>query len=122
MAWTLDDNKPIYTQLVEILQMQVVSGLYPAGSKLPSVRELAAEAGVNPNTMQKAFAELEQGGLIITQRTSGRIVTEDKDLIKQTQSQLAKEYIVNFFNMMKELGYASKEIITLVEQISREEI
>ena len=77
MAWNLDADKPIYAQLVEIIQMQIISGQYRAGDRLPSVRELAAEASVNPNTMQKALAELERNGLIYTQRTSGRMVTED---------------------------------------------
>lgn len=116
MAWILDADKPIYSQLVEIIQMQIISGRYKAGNKLPSVRELAAEASVNPNTMQKAFAELERNGLIITQRTSGRTVTEDIELIKQTQAQLAEEYIRNFFRIMKELGYTEEEILKLIEK------
>lgn len=116
MAWILDADKPIYSQLVEIIQMQIISGRYKAGDKLPSVRELAAEASVNPNTMQKAFAELERNGLIITQRTSGRTVTEDIELIKQTQAQLAEEYIKNFFRVMKELGYTEEEILKLIEK------
>ena len=82
MAWDLDADRPIYAQLVERIQMQIVSGQYPAGGKLPSVRELAAVAAVNPNTMQKAFAELERSGLIITQRTNGRTVTEDQQKIR----------------------------------------
>lgn len=121
MAWNLDADKPIYTQLVEIIQMQIISGKYKAGDRLPSVRELAAEASVNPNTMQKALAELERYGLIITQRTSGRTVTEDTELIKQTQAQLADEYIKNFFRIMKELGYSQDEIILLIKCVTEEE-
>ena len=79
MAWNLDSDRPIYAQLLERIELQIVSGTYGPGDKLPSVRELAAEASVNPNTMQKAFAELERSGLIVTKRTSGRFVTEDKD-------------------------------------------
>ena len=111
MAWNLDADKPIYAQLVEIIQMQIISGQYRAGDRLPSVRELAAEASVNPNTMQKALAELERNGLIYTQRTSGRMVTEDNTLIRQTRTQLADEYIRNFFRIMKKLGYSEEEII-----------
>lgn len=122
MAWNLDADKPIYTQLVEIIQMQIVSGQYKPGDKLPSVRELAAQAGVNPNTMQKALAELERNGLVMTQRTSGRTVTEDIELIKETQAQLASEYIKGFFRMMKELGYSDAEIITLIEKAAKEEV
>ncbi len=122
MAWILNADKPIYTQLVEIIQMQIISGQYKAGDRLPSVRELAAEASVNPNTMQRAFAELEKSGLIITQRTSGRTVTEDTELIKQTQSQLADEYIKSFFRMMKELGYTENEIKDLIDEKAGEEV
>ena len=90
MAWDLDNGRPIYAQLVERIQMQIVSGLYPPGSRLPSVRELAAVAAVNPNTMQKAFAELERSGLIVTQRTNGRTVTEDAELIRDIRAGLAQ--------------------------------
>lgn len=120
MAWLLNSDRPIYLQLVEIIQMQIVSGLYKPGDRLPSVRELAAEASVNPNTMQKAFAELERSGLIITQRTSGRIVTEDKEMIKSIQLELAKESIREFFKRMEELGYEKEEIVALTEAAAKE--
>lgn len=120
MAWNLDSDRPIYTQIVEKIQMQIVSGFYQPGDKLPSVRDLAAEASVNPNTMQKAFAELERNGLIITQRTSGRTVTEDKEMIKGIQLELAKESIKDFFERMKRLGYDKAEIIALIEAASDE--
>lgn len=121
MAWNLSADKPIYSQLVEIIQIQITSGKYKAGDRLPSVRELAAEASVNPNTMQKALAELERNALIITQRTSGRIVTEDTELIRQTQANLADEYIKNFFRAMKELGYSAADILLLVQKTVNEE-
>lgn len=121
MAWNLSADKPIYSQLVEIIQLQIISGRYKAGDRLPSVRELAAEASVNPNTMQKALAELERNALIITQRTSGRIVTEDTELIQKTQSTLADEYIKNFFNAMKELGYSAGEILQLIQKAAEKE-
>ena len=95
MAWNLDSDRPIYAQLLERIQLQIVSGTYGPGDKLPSVRELAAEASVNPNTMQKAFAELERSGLIVTKRTSGRFVTEDKDMITQIRTQLTHEGTIN---------------------------
>ena len=90
MAWNLEDGRPIYAQLVERLQVRIVSGRYGPGERLPSVRELAAEASVNPNTMQKAFAELEKSGLILTQRTNGRTVTEDEALIQRSRQRLAE--------------------------------
>ena len=114
MAWDLDADRPIYAQLVERIQMQIVSGQYPAGGKLPSVRELAAVAAVNPNTMQKAFAELERSGLIITQRTNGRTVTEDQQKIRSIKEALAQEHVNNFFTKMKELGYTEQEAIELL--------
>lgn len=115
MPWTFDNERPIYAQLLERLQMQIVSGVYQPGDKLPSVRELAAIANVNPNTMQKAFAELERSGLIITQRTSGRTVTEDISMIKEVQKELAASHINNFFMKMKELGFSQEEIKQLIE-------
>ena len=116
MAWDLDADRPIYAQLVERIQMQIVSGQYPAGGKLPSVRELAAVAAVNPNTMQKAFAELERSGLIITQRTNGRTVTEDQQKIRDIKEALAQEHVNNFFTKMKELGYTEQEAVELLKE------
>ena len=78
MAWDLKSDRPIYSQLIEQIQLKIVSGVYPAGSKLPSVRDMASDASVNPNTMQRALAELENEGLLYSQRTNGRFVTEDE--------------------------------------------
>lgn len=119
MAWNLDSDRPIYAQIVEKLQMQIVSGYYRPGDKLPSVRDLATQACVNPNTMQKAFSELERSGLILTQRTSGRFVTEDIDMIKQVQNTLAKEQIKEFMEKMRELGFDREEIIKLLEALTK---
>jgi len=116
MAWELDADRPIYAQLVERIQMQIVSGYYQPGGKLPSVRELAAVAAVNPNTMQKAFAELERNGLIITQRTNGRTVTEDAELIRNLKASLAEEHVDNYFVKMKELGYLRREAVELLQK------
>ena len=116
MAWNLDSDRPIYAQLLERIQRQIVSGRYRPGDKLPSVRELAAEASVNPNTMQKAFAELERSGLIITRRTSGRFVTEDTQMIAQIRTSLAKEEILSFLARMKGLGFETQDIIRILSQ------
>lgn len=115
MAWELDNDRPIYAQLVERIQMQIVSGYYQPGGKLPSVRELASVAAVNPNTMQKAFVELERSGLIITQRTNGRNVTEDEELIQNIKQGMAREHMELFFSKMKELGYTGEEIRALID-------
>lgn len=116
MAWEFGTDRPIYSQLVERLQMQIVSGQYPPGGKLPSVRDLAAMAAVNPNTMQKAFAELERSGLIVTQRTNGRIVTEDVQRIQDIRAGMAKEQVDTFFTRMQELGYAEAETLELLNE------
>ena len=116
MAWNLDSDRPIYLQLVERLQLQIVSGQYPKGAKLPSVRELAAEAAVNPNTLQKAFAELERSGLVNTQRTSGRNVTEDEALIEELRRKLAKESAGEYRDRMQKLGYAGEDAIEFLRQ------
>ena len=116
MAWELDSDRPLYAQLVERIQTEIVSGYYPPGGKLPSVRELASVAAVNPNTMQKAFAELERSGLIVTQRTNGRTVTEDVEKINMIRQKLADEHVESFFGKMKVLGYTKKEVIQLVDK------
>lgn len=114
MAWNLDTDRPIYAQLIERIKTQIVSGKYAPGERLPSVRELAAAAAVNPNTMQKAFAELERTGLVITQRTNGRTVTEDVKLIGDIRVELAGDQVNIFFSGMRELGYTEKETSDLI--------
>ena len=121
MAWDLSNDRPIYAQIVEIIQIRIISGRYPAGEKLPSVRELAAEAGVNPNTMQKAFMELERSGLITTMRTSGRVVTEDKTMIREVKEQIAKQEIESFFKKMREIGFSQEETLDLAKSVYKEE-
>lgn len=105
MAWNLDGDRPIYIQLVEILQSKIIAGEYKPGEKLPSVREFAAEAGANPNTVQRAFANLEQMGLIVTMRTNGRTVADNPDIIRQHGKELADAEVEQFFVRMQELGY-----------------
>ena len=122
MAWNLNSDRPIYAQIRERIQMQIVSGVYQPGTKIPSVRELAAEAGVNPNTMQKALAELERSGLVTTQRTSGRVVTEDLNMIKETRNQLAGEQVKDFVRRMRELGFDREDIIDLLRKETGGEI
>ena len=93
MNWNLSGDKPIWMQLHEQLTQRIATGIYPKGSRMPAVRELAAEAGVNPNTMQRALAQLETDGLVITNRTSGRTVTEDGAVLSQIWMRLATEKI-----------------------------
>lgn len=113
MAWDLDGDRPIYVQLVEILQSKIIAGEYKPGEKLPSVRDLAAEAGVNPNTMQRAFANLEQMGLIVTVRTNGRTVADNPGIISQKEKELADICVEQFFVKMEEIGYERREALAL---------
>ena len=115
MDWNLTNDRPIYLQLEEIMMQAIASGQYPAGSRLPAVRELAAEAGVNPNTMQRALQQLEREGLVFTQRSSGRFITEDTAAIGEAKRTLARQHIEQFMASMKKLGYTREEIIALLE-------
>ena len=115
------DSRPIYAQLMEQIELRIVSGMYPPGSKLPSVREMAAEAAVNPNTMQKALSELERKGLLYTQRTAGRFITEDEAMIAQTKQGMAQELIHEFMEKMQSLGYSQPETVQLLTAITKEE-
>ena len=115
MSWTVSGDKPIYTQLVERLQMRIVTGEYPPGARLASVRDLAAEAAVNPNTMQRALSELENTGLVYAQRTAGRFVTEDAEKIAALRESLGRDKVRRFLAEMRELGYKRAEAAALVE-------
>ena len=121
MPWNLDSSRPIYLQIIERVQMDIITGRYQPGDKLPSVRDLAQEAAVNPNTMQKALSELERSGLIYSQRTSGRFITEDKELIHQMQKELAAAEVSAFVAHMKQLGITPEEIRQLLAKTMEEE-
>lgn len=120
MEWQIDNNKPVYIQLVEQLKMKIISGEIELDSKLDSVRNLAAEAMVNPNTMQKALAELERQGFVYSKRTSGRFVTDNKALIDQERKNLVKESVKASLETLINLGYTDEEIIKLIEEILKE--
>ena len=121
MPWNLKSDRPIYTQLMEQIQIMIASGIFPAGSKLPPVRELAAEAAVNPNTMQRALLQLESNGLIYSQRTSGRFVTEDEGKIMQIKNSLAADLVHKFLFKMNQLGYDGQHTKELLEKVMGEE-
>ena len=117
--WKITSDRPIYLQLTEQIVQRIVSGQYPTASRLPSVRELAVEAGVNPNTMQRAFAELEREGLVTTNRTAGRIVTEDKEMIENIRGQLAAQKIEEFLEGMQLLGFTGPQAAKLLTQYAQ---
>ena len=104
MNYIFDNERPIYIQLVEIIRIEIVSGKFKKGQRMPSVRELALIMKVNPNTMQKALAELENEQLIYAERTNEKYVTEDEELIEKIKRKLAKEIIDNYLNNMKKIG------------------
>lgn len=121
MSWTLDNDRPIYLQLMERIQRDIIAGVYQPGDKLPSVRDLALEAAVNPNTMQKTLSELERSGLVYSQRTSGRFITEDTEMLTQMKKELATEHIQEFFQKMEQLGFSRAELLTLVTKAAEGE-
>ena len=121
MEWTFSADLPIYSQLVAQIKLAIVSGVYLPGERLAPVRELAMEAGVNPNTMQRALQELEREGMVYTQRTSGRFVTEDTKVIESAKKQLAEDQIKDFLEQMGRLGYPKEEILSLLKASIEEE-
>ena len=116
MKWQFSNDAPIYAQLIAQIKVGIVSGAFPPGERLPSVRDLATEAGVNPNTMQRALTELERDGLVYSQRTAGRFVTEDRAMIEQTKKALAECHIKQFLEAMDQLGFQRDEVSSLLRQ------
>lgn len=117
MNYIFDNDRPIYIQLVEKLTIEIVSGKLKPGERLPSVRELALIARVNPNTMQKALVELENERLVYTERTNGKFVTQDGKLIGKMKKELAKEKVNNYLNDMKNIGITYEESITYLQEL-----
>ena len=120
MSWNLDSSRPIYTQIVERIQLDIIAGKYQPGARLPSVLDFASEAGVNPNTMQKALAELEREDLVHSERTSGRFITEDTAMIEKMREELATTKIRDFFEKMQQMGFDTEKTIALIERIMKE--
>ena len=116
MKWEIDESMPIHNQLVNEIIRRVVVGEYLSGQRIPSVRELSLEAKVNPNTMQKALLELEERGIIYTQRTSGKFITEDKEIIKKLKTDISDDAVKKFIKEMNNLGYTKNEIINILRK------
>ncbi len=116
MDWKLDDGRPIWPQLSQQLARRIIAGVYPPGSRLPSVRELAAEAGVNPNTMQRALAQLEQEGLAKADRTAGRLVTQDRQILESVRLREAQAVIQGYYEAMSALGYSRERAAELLKE------
>ena len=111
MNFIFDNDRPIYIQLVDQLKEYIVSGKFKAGEKLPSVREFAMQIKVNPNTVQKALAEIENQQLIYTERTNGKFVTTDVELIENMRKGLAREFVKNYLKEMQDIGLTHKDAV-----------
>ena len=120
MEWKFRSDLPIYSQLVEQIKLGIVSGNLLPGERLMSVRDMATEAGVNPNTMQRALQELERDGMVYSQRTGGRFVTENMQVIERAKKKFAEEQIRSFLEAMKKLGYQREEILALLKEKEEE--
>ena len=114
MGWSFQNDLPIYTQLVDAIKFSIVSGELLPGARMSTVRDLALEAGVNPNTMQRALQQLEREGLVYSQRSSGRFVTEDVSAIDRARSAQAAEYVRRYRDSMRSLGFTEEEMRALL--------
>lgn len=121
MSWKLNPHRPVYVQPIERITTDIIAGIYLPGSKLPSVRDLAQTAGVNPNTMQKALSEMERTNLVYSQRTSGRFITEDLSMIDSLKTELASEQVKEFLEKWKKIGLSKEDIIGPIQKVSEEE-
>ena len=116
MEWKLDDSRPIWPQLKEQLIIAIVAGRFQMGGSFPTVRELAEDAGVNRNTMQRALSELEHDGFVLTNRTAGRTVTTDEGLVARMKEQIAMQNIEKFIREMEAIGYDADDIVKMIQE------
>ena len=116
MTWKFDNSKPIYIQIADKIEMMILSGEYKSGDSLPSVRDFAVQASVNPNTMQRAMQELEARGLIFVQRAVGRLVTEDKAVIEKCLNEKVKSITLNYLNEIKALNIKKDDAVKILNE------
>lgn len=121
MDFRFTNDKPIYLQIMDRIKLGILSGEFPKGSKLASVRDLAVSASVNPNTMQKALFELERLGFVRTERTAGRFITDDEQMIEAMKNERARDEITAFLQKMAALGFDSSHTIDLIQQTQHTE-
>lgn len=120
MAWSFSTDRAVYLQIAERIKKSVLSGVYPPGGQIPSVRQLAMEAAVNPNTVQKAFTELEDQGIILSRGTQGRFVTEDAETIESCRVEMAQQYVGNFLKDIGQLGISREQALTMIKEANDE--
>ncbi|ACG62237.1 TPA: GntR family transcriptional regulator [Streptococcus equi subsp. zooepidemicus] len=120
MSWKFDEKSPIYAQIAQHIMLQIVSQEIKSGDQLPTVREYAEIAGVNPNTMQRALTELEREGIVYSQRTAGRFVTDNQELIARKRRELAINELKSFISNMIKIGFERSEIIPVLSTFLEE--
>lgn len=116
-----DAGTPIYTQIMDRIRLRVLTGQWQPGERIPGVRELAVEFGVNPNTMQRSLAELERDGLLHSERTAGRFITRDAERIEQMRRQVARDQMTDFVTHMRQMGYDPPAILEALRQFLEQE-
>lgn len=121
MDTIFDDNIPIYLQIIDLIKKDIVVGKLKGGDKLPSVREMAASLKVNPNTLQRAYQELERLGIVYTQRGMGTFVEEDINMVNKLKKEMAEEVIQSFMIKMRSLGFSDNEIVDVIEQKTKKD-
>lgn len=119
MAWSFTSGRPVYLQIAERIIKSILSGEYQTGEQISSVRQLALEAAVNPNTVQHAFAELENEGLIIAKGTLGRFVTEDTQIIENCRQKMAQKLVQTFVENIEQLSVTKEQAITMIEEVMK---
>ncbi len=120
MAWSFVSDRPVYLQIAERIRKAVLAGKYPAGTQIPTVRQLALEAAVNPNTVQRAFADLEQEGIILSKGTVGRYATEDTQVLEACRRRLAGELVQGFIESMAQLSISEEQAISMIKEAQNE--
>ncbi|MFD3447529.1 GntR family transcriptional regulator [Microbacteriaceae bacterium 4G12] len=114
MKVEFNPNIPIYIQIMNYIKKEIIVGRLREGDKLPSVRELASEFQINPNTIQRTFQELEREAIVETKRGMGRYVTNEGEKIMEMKKEMSKELLTNFLEGMNSLGFSKEEIVLLV--------
>lgn len=120
MPWNFDNSIPIYLQIIQEMKRKIIRKELAPGEKLPSIRDLAKEAGVNPNTMQKALTELETSGLIETERTTGKYVTDNKEQISLLREDYLRERLEPFMKELSSMGLEEEELVSLIRKHYKE--
>ena len=116
MAWSFQGNNPVYLQITTKIRSDILSGKYAAEEQIPPVRQLAYEAAVNPNTMQRALSVLEQEGLLVAKGTVGRFVTEDPEVLTRARRKAADELISTLLSGCRQMGFEKEEIMQMLKE------